>query len=799
MADRKASVDLELKAGQFKAEATVVENKVRTLDDAVEDLDRDITKIPPDAAKAGAALKLLDGNVENLGRSVNDLGEKNTGLAVLDAKIREAQKDVRKLADEFVKTGDVDVFRRLGEAEGKLRGLRDARKSVADLGNEVKNLDREITKIPADAAKADAALKLLVDDVSRAGQNVDNLGKKGSGLAVLDSKIRETQREVNKLADEFTKTGDIDIFRKLGDAESRLRGLKDVRKKLAEAVVPEPAEVDGFFKRLASRAEEWGNKIGSMLPAGISGALANPIVGPIIGAGLIAALTAAASFVGGAIGGAALFGLAAGGVGLGLVGAWLGDPVKYGAQWNVMLDGLQRRWRASSEQFAGPLEASLQEVDRVLRDLPVERIATATAAFALPLVQGAGGGITNFAAGLADALERVKPVVDYVAPKLSNLGRDLGDTFRAISLGSEGGAHALGDLIDLIGWLARATGVLILGFENTYESIRKFLSGVNDAIHTVPLAGKVVDGLGDSLFHVESSSMVAGRALDDVGDKASNATRGVAELTLAIDQLREKEMAMADANIALAQGWLDLKKELEDGKRTLDLNTQAGIDNAKGILTQVENAERLRKQQYELTGDLDASNKAYDANIERIRQQAYALGFNKDQVDRLISSITGLDKTNANPTITVEGLAQAISGTGALARTLAGLDGKSYDTYVKTHYVNDRAGQSRDSGRAAGGPVMAGQAYVVGEHRPEVFVPNVAGTIVPSISQFASRFANLRGAGSIPSMAQAGMPREITLNATFVGPDGAYIRTEVLRFASNRGQSVGTYLGVGTG
>lgn len=34
--------------------------------------------------------------------------------------------------------------------------------------------------------------------------------------------------------------------------------------------------------------------------------------------------------------------------------------------------------------------------------------------------------------------------------------------------------------------------------------------------------------------------------------------------------------------------------------------------------------------------------------------------------------------------------------------------------------------------RADGGPVEAGRAYVVGEHRPEVFVPRTAGTILPS-------------------------------------------------------------------
>lgn len=35
--------------------------------------------------------------------------------------------------------------------------------------------------------------------------------------------------------------------------------------------------------------------------------------------------------------------------------------------------------------------------------------------------------------------------------------------------------------------------------------------------------------------------------------------------------------------------------------------------------------------------------------------------------------------------------------------------------------------------RAAGGPVSAGQSYIVGEHRPELFMPNVNGRILPYV------------------------------------------------------------------
>lgn len=46
-------------------------------------------------------------------------------------------------------------------------------------------------------------------------------------------------------------------------------------------------------------------------------------------------------------------------------------------------------------------------------------------------------------------------------------------------------------------------------------------------------------------------------------------------------------------------------------------------------------------------------------------------------------------------------------------------------------------------GRASGGPVNAGQPYIVGEKRPELFVPRVSGTIVPSLAGIGGQAVNL--------------------------------------------------------
>lgn len=54
--------------------------------------------------------------------------------------------------------------------------------------------------------------------------------------------------------------------------------------------------------------------------------------------------------------------------------------------------------------------------------------------------------------------------------------------------------------------------------------------------------------------------------------------------------------------------------------------------------------------------------------------------------------------------------------------------------YVKNVIPSKKALQNIIPGRASGGPVRKGQPYIVGEKRPELFVPEERGTILPSVS-----------------------------------------------------------------
>jgi hypothetical protein len=334
---------------------------------------------------------------------------------------------------------------------------------------------------------------------------------------------------------------------------------------------------------------------------------------------------------------------------------------------------------------------------------------------------------------------------------LANLGHSIGDSFRIISMGSEQGGEALADLTSAIGYTVKAVSTLILGFELAYGAIK---DGAHDAKESLDGflgvgASAAVDNFVGGLFHIKETTISAGKALGDLdgptrgaagglGEVAANAAKAaIATLSLndALDANRNMLLAMADANIGVAQGWLDLKEELADGAKTLDLTTQAGIDNANGIKSQIGLLQRQKEQAIETGGNtVDAVNKAnaaYDEGIARVRALALSLGFSKEQTDALIASMGAVKPVVTS--VTVHGLADSLGQGISLGNALNRIDGATYSAHVAISGMGaaladaarlaatfSRAGQSRDNGYAAGGTVGWSGPKLVGEKGPEV-------------------------------------------------------------------------------
>lgn len=153
MANRTVTATLEFKAGAAKAELTSVESKVRGVDRAVEDLDRDITKIPPDATKAAASIKLLGEGTGAAQSKFDGLGKSSkTTLENLDQRLIRTREQVKRLGDEFNRTGDVGVLERMFKGQGELKALEGLRKKLTGaLGQGAADAGPQISKATGDA------------------------------------------------------------------------------------------------------------------------------------------------------------------------------------------------------------------------------------------------------------------------------------------------------------------------------------------------------------------------------------------------------------------------------------------------------------------------------------------------------------------------------------------------------------------------------------------------------------------------------------------------------------------------
>lgn len=129
--------------------------------------------------------------------------------------------------------------------------------------------------------------------------------------------------------------------------------------------------------------------------------------------------------------------------------------------------------------------------------------------------------------------------------------------------------------------------------------------------------------------------------------------------------------------------------------------------------------------------DLETYNAALDQAREKYAEVSDATEFWDQQQRALKDGILDAIVAGDNLADTFQNLAQAI----ARAALEAALFGEG-------PFAGANAGGGLLGGlfssvfpRSAGGPVTAGQAYVVGEKRPELFVPGSSGRIIPSVGE----------------------------------------------------------------
>lgn len=251
-------------------------------------------------------------------------------------------------------------------------------------------------------------------------------------------------------------------------------------------------------------------------------------------------------------------------------------------------------------------------------------------------------------------------------------------------------------------------------------------------------------------------------------DSAAGAARGEAA---ALSSLSNQLKAQTDPVFGL----LNAERSLTEAQKAA---AQAVRDHGRNSDEAREATRRLASAAIELTGAAGALGNQFNGQMSpALRQTLRNAGLTKDQIADLAAQFR-----------------QAKRDGDAFSKT--------YEQKVITTYITrnkNYAGNSVTGARAEGGPVRKGASYLVGEKRPEVFVPNVDGKIIPSVSQFAAMpRGDVNTSRLMPSMRSSSTTTVIEHRVTFDGAQGEFgqMVLKAIRTSSGVAETLKQRLGI---
>lgn len=606
----------------------------------------------------------------------------------------------------------------VADIAGFVRPVEAAKRAVDDLGDEVSKLDRGLDKIPPDAAKAAAALKLLNGDVSNVSAKVGSLGEKNTGLAVLDAQIRATRSEVRKLTDEFVRTGDVEIFKKIGGAEGKLRGLQDVRKMLAAAVVDGGKDGSkGFIGSIVGAVKGAGSALSTAWKTVFDFFGSGEFKAIAITAGLIVA-AAVAPVVGAAVGGTLLLAAAGPFIGLGIKAA-MSDKSVVSA-----MDELQQKMGKSLEDggkaFVPAVKASIhaigQEWDRLSPQ--IAEGFKAAAPYVTEIAVGLSRMLDKMMPGLIKAVKAAAPVFAVLRDGLAHIGSSLGDMFGEMSKhGNQAAAGlkvAFMMLDGAIRMISSTLGFLMDSFDATTHAAQASVdwaqkwagwipgvSGQLEKMHAIlesvnrTMDGKDPQRYGRALKETADSAGAAATQTDAMKVRTDLLASSMAQaavkagsLAEAINKVTETAVKGEQAELAY-QAALDRAAEsLKTNGKTLDANTEKGRANRQSLLDLAKASNDRAAAIYESTLATKGEAAAQEAATAAAREgreayiaQAMQMGMSRLKAEELAWAVTRIpgEKKIAVNINTID----ARDRIDELKASLAGVTGKTVTISVK--------------------------------------------------------------------------------------------------------------------
>lgn len=514
-------------------------------------------------------------------------------------------------------------------------------------GNDIKiKVDAKADLAKREIAATGARLRSLGDEAREAAARSEILDRELRQVtreaAGLDRQLGQTRAEVKRLSAEFA-AGNRDP-RFLDDLKKQRAAVADLtraRREMVGSIERDAERARTTVQRVNVKIERENHRLfglmtGAAAKAGAEagGTFASAFQGGImeafkalpteakaaVGSGIAAAVALAMPIVTSAVTTAVLLGVGGGGLAGGIALA-AKDPAVRSA-----FSDLGEEVKADLTEAAAPFRDELIGTADIAKDAwkdigpGIKDIFAELAPTVRPLAQGLADMARNSLPGIKEAARAAVPLLLELAHQLPAMGKAISSFFSSIAKGGPGAIAFLRGFMGFVEGNLKLIGAWV-------EHMSRALGG----------ASVLLEAMG--LIESRGPQAIGGTigAVKDVGDEARDSANKVDELKVSFNELFGTMMSIDEANIALKRGWRELNEELRDGKRTLDQNTEAGLDNSEAVLRYIKLARDAYDATMRQTGSTTEATRKYNEQIAALRSLLLSLGYNVAQVDAFIA------------------------------------------------------------------------------------------------------------------------------------------------------------------
>jgi ABC-type transporter Mla subunit MlaD len=585
----------------------------------------------------------------------------------------------------------------------------------------------------------------------------------------LDREINSVEKELRQLAIAYAEAGtaaeraDLDgAIARSNNELTKLKKNKDVLKDL----IPSPAEAESVGSTIGQRL---GSSIGDALAAAPvwapAAAAATPLIAAAVSAGVIGGVG-----VGGVIGGVLLAAR---------------DP-RVQAAGKDLGQNLLGELEKDADVFVAPVLKNIGKIGVAFHgmDDELQRIFANSSKFVDPLVNGILDGVHGLVDGIDKTMAEAGPVVDAVGRSFATLGTSAGESLSLIAGGSKSAARGLDDLSGTVGDLIVGIGGVVRAFTEVYGVLTYLPDKATSAWERYKI------GVDMATAKTRAASTIAGtfasvqetlaKTTMSTAEAAGKAGMNMRTYADAMDEAASKGRSLYDSQTDLAQAFADAEKAVKQNGKTLDINSQKGRDNRKALSGVAEKLVATYDAYVKVNGEGAAAGKIADHNRTQFVNLARQFGLGAKAANDLADSMGLIKPKSVDVHVNTH---DAVGRANAARDAINAIHGKTVNVRVSVTGTErlDDLGHRIGGYRAAGGPVMPGVPYVVGEHQAEIFVPTAKGMIYPDIAQYA---ASIRAAAPALPVRPRASSTPPTAMPSFAGPQKVIVENRnVVEFA----------------